>query len=70
MPKAWGGCSLVLQSYDSYGTKEQPPAHFVRRPPSQEGSFIHTILQPYLFFPESDSSIAPATTRPFLHQIP
>ena len=40
MPKAWGGCSLVLDPVLGPKTKEQPPAHFVRRPPSQEGSLV------------------------------
>ena len=49
MPKAWGGCSLVLEKDQYAVTKEQPPLpSSTSSPPSQEGnlnSFIFVGLQ-------------------------
>ena len=42
VPKARGGCFLVLESKTGSNTKKQPPARYARRPPSQEG--IYAIL--------------------------
>ena len=49
MPKAWGGCSLVFDSKTGSNTKEQPPARFARRPPSQEGSNHHHFPKKHQF---------------------